>query len=776
VSPGLGQFATVFEDITERKRNEAHLLHHREMLARTEGLAHIGSWEWEMATDTVVWSEELFRILGRDPAKGAVSYAEHPSIYPPDSMARLDRAVREALSEGRPYELELEASRPDGDRRTCLARGLPKLDDQGKVSHLFGSLQDITDRKHSEASLRESEERFRLAMMATSDGLWDWDVRTNQVYYSPAYTQMLGYEPEAFAAIAESWSELILPEDRARVLAANQACIQGATPSFEVEYRMRARDGSIKWILGRGKAISRDSDGVALRLVGTHVDTTERRRAEEELRSSEARYRSLFNNAQVGMFRTRLDGSEILELNDRYLQIIGRTREEVLHSPSSALWAHPEVRAEMVRRLLAAGHVTDFEMSIRHSSGKAVPCLTSIRLFREEGLLEGSLQDISERKQAEAERARFQAQLLQTQKMESLGTLSGGIAHDMNNVLGAILGLASANVELQPPGSPTGFAFETIAKAATRGGEMVRSLLAFARQSPTEERVLDVNALIREEIHLLERTTLAKVQLKLDLDPALHPIRGDGGALTHALMNLSINAVDAMSGIGVLTLRSRNLDQDWIEVAVEDTGCGMPPEVLARAMEPFFTTKQVGKGTGLGLSMVYSTVKAHGGDLEIASTPGQGTSVKLRLPACEPGAEPSPHGDGPAPSAPETRRLTVLLVDDDELIQNSVEAMLLGLGHGVITSPSGEHALAAIQAGAEPHVVILDMNMPGLGGAGTLPRLRDLRPDLPVLLATGRTDQTALDLAKSHPRITLLPKPFTLADLKRGLELSEPEA
>ena len=214
----------------------------------------------------------------------------------------------------------------------------------------------------------------------------------------------------------------------------------------------------------------------------------------------------------------------------------------------------------------------------------------------------GIFDDITERKQAEEDRARLQSQLQQVQKMESLGNLAGGVAHDMNNVLGAILGLATAQLDAHLPGSPTRQVFETIIKAAERGGKMVKSLLSFSRKTAAEEKPLDLNKLLQEEVALLERTTLAKVQIQMDLETGLRPMRGDESALTHALMNLCVNAVDAMSEGGTLILRTRNVDPAWIEVQVEDTGAGMSPGVLERAMDPFFTTKEVGKGTGLGLS------------------------------------------------------------------------------------------------------------------------------------------------------------------------------
>ena len=360
--------------------------------------------------------------------------------------------------------------------------------------------------------------------------------------------------------------------------------------------------------------------------------------------------------------------------------------------------------------------------------------------------------------------ALLQAQLLQAQKMESLGTLAGGIAHDMNNVLGGILGMAELGLAEQLPGTQGQRSFSAIIRATDRAGKMVRSLLSFARQSPAEDHVLALNDILREEVGLLERTTLAKVGLELDLAADLWPIQGDAGALTHAFMNLCVNAVDAMADQGTLTLRTRNLDADWIEVCVEDTGTGMSPEVLAKALDPFFTTKGVGKGTGLGLAMVYSTVKAHRGLLELQSEPGRGTRVRIRFPVSKDSAR-KPETVPEAPALP-ARRLEVLLVDDDEVPRSATHAVLASLGHGVTAVPSGEEALARVEAGLRPDVVILDMNMPGLGGGGTLPRLRVLCPTVPVLLATGRADQGAMDLAMTQPGVLLLPKPFTIRELQ----------
>jgi len=264
------------------------------------------------------------------------------------------------------------------------------------------------------------------------------------------------------------------------------------------------------------------------------------------------------------------------------------------------------------------------------------------------------------------------------------------------------------------------------------------------------------------------------VHLHLDFAKDLHPVLGDGSALAHAVMNLSVNAVDAMPEGGTLVFRTRNLGLDRVEVTVEDDGCGMSEDVLSRAMDPFFTTKATGKGTGLGLALVFATVKAHGGNLDIQSGPGRGTRVTMTFPAA------LDRGRGPAQEAAGGQQVEghaqhLLLVDDDELVQKSTRMLLEIMGHRVTVAASGEEALRLLEQGLRPDAVILDMNMPGLGGKGTLPRLRELCARVPVFLATGRADQEALDLVASHPFVDLLSKPFSLEDLKGHLQrVSDP--
>ena len=622
----------------------------------------------------------------------------------------------------------------------------------------------------AEISKRKSSEARARSMLRTAlDGVWLADDNGCLLEVNQTACTMLGYSHEELVGLGIHRIEVL--ETPEAIWGRTLRLKQRGSDLFES--RHRRKDGT-EFPVEVSLTFLRETDQCVVFI----RDITERKQMEKELRESEKRFRHISSSMMDIAYSCLRRSGEDMAIDwmiGGTQALLGCSIEEVMAVRCWRNFVMEEDRPLFLEQVmsLSSGQSSDCELRLRKKDGSLVwvQCYARCEVSEEDKdhhRIFGALVDITGRKQAEEENARLQAQLQQAQKMESLGTLSGGIAHDMNNVLGAILGLASANVETQPPGSPAYRAFETIVKAATRGGEMVRSLLAFARQRKAEDRVLDMNAILQEEIHLLERTTLSRVRLEMDLKPDLHPMRGDASALNNAIMNLCVNAVDAMPENGILTLRTRNVDDDWIEVVVEDTGAGMPKDILDRAMEPFYTTKGVGKGTGLGLSMVYSTVKAHAGQIEIHSTSGQGTQVRMRFPACETAIEAVNPNAG---DRSETRKLVlrVLLVDDDELIQSSMEAILQTLGHAVTIVPSGEAALAAIKGGLEPDVVILDMNMPGLGGSGTLPRIRVLLPNVPILLSTGRTDQVALDLAGAHLHVTLLPKPFNIKELKKHL-------
>ena len=633
-------------------------------------------------------------------------------------------------------------------------------------------ISDISERRQIEARLRDSEERFRSYVEQSIDVIFTLDAQGVFTFVSPAWERHFGFPVSE--VIGRPFSPFVHPEDvqpsmdyLRRVLSTGQ--IEGSPP-----FRVRRADGAWRWFTANGAPMA--TPGGERQFIGVAHDMTESRRAEVALRESERRFEDMAINTPGVVYQlcVHKDGtSHFNYVSPKVTEVFGFSADGSSTDWDMGAHVHPDDKESFMASVgRAIRDVTVWNFEGRFLTPKGVMWFQGLSRPTAEGddlIFNGILIDITERRRLEEERLAIEQSIQQTQKMESLGSLAGGVAHDMNNVLGAILGLASAHLETQPEGSPAHRAFETIIKAAERGGTTVRSLLSLARQSPSEQRELDLNAILRDEVRLLERTTLAQVHLRMDLAPDLRPILGDVGALTHAFMNLCVNAVEAMPENGTLTLATRNVGSDGIEVRVEDDGFGMPKDILDKALDPFFTTKGIGKGTGLGLSLVYSTVKAHRGEMELQSEPGQGTRVTLRFPACDPSQEarmvlqPRPEPPGP--------KLHVLLVDDDELVQSATQAVLEALGHKVTPALSGEEALAALEAGLMPDVVLLDMNMPGLGGSGTLPCLRALRPTLPVLLATGRADQKALDLVAAHPRVSLLSKPFSMKDLQRHLEI-----
>ncbi len=713
-------------------------------------------------------SDEQGRCLQVNPAATAITgYGREellatslPELLPPESRDELSHLLQSVARTGR-VSAEFRSQRKDGTPCIWSLEGV-----QLSPRRYMGLVTDITSRRQGEEALRISEERFNTAFQFTPMALGITSLGEGRlVAVNKAFESIYGYTAEEIEGrIAQDlglWSD---PADREQVL----ALVQQGLPVRDFETEILRKDGSRRWVSYSGQLVT---VGNTPCLLSAAVDITQRKWVEDALRDSEARLRRAERVAQVGNW----------ELNLREQKILASRGAEDLFGMQGEEWSLAEIQAlplpeyrpaldAALAGLIERGQPYNIKFRLRRPDNGQIRHIHSIAEYdAARGVLFGVISDITERTLAEEERARLQNQLQQSQKMESLGSLAGGVAHDMNNVLGAILGMASANMEAQPKGSPAYRAFDTITQAATRGGKMVRSLLSFARQSPVEEHLLDMNAVLLDEVAMLERTALGKVRLELDLADNLRLVRGDAAALTHAFMNLCVNAVDAMPEGGTLTLRTGNAERGWIEVEVADTGVGMSREVLDKAMDPFFTTKGVGKGTGLGLSMVYKTVQSHHGQMELDSELGRGTSVRLRFPASEAPTQEAAC-EAAALTGPAQRALEVLVVDDDVLIQSALLTMLEVLGHRAVGTSNGEEALARLEGGHQPDLVILDMNMPGLGGAGTLPKLRALRPTTPVLLATGRVDQSATDLARTHPFVTLLSKPYGLEELRQRLE------
>jgi signal transduction histidine kinase len=536
-------------------------------------------------------------------------------------------------------------------------------------------------------------------------------------------------------------------------------------------------------------------------------DVTERRKAQESLAASAAYYRSIFEDSALGLweedfsstkarfdelrregvtdFRAHFDAHpedveacahlvKITEVNAESVRFFGAASKDDLIRElpdyfTEASW--PVFKEELIA--LANGE-TRFESGItsRVLKGSAKHLLLKLTVLPDavEDLSRVlvSFIDLTQQRQAEEDRHRLESEIEHMQRLESLGRLAGGVAHDMNNVLSAIMALGSMLQMSHGDDPKLSKAADSILHAAERGRDLVRGLTTFARKEMQEAMPLNLNDLVRKEAGLLQRTTLQRVQLNLDLCEAEPWVRGEPSSLATALMNLCVNALDAMPKGGTLRITTSLLGNNRVLLSVSDTGEGMAPDVLARAMEPFFTTKPAGKGTGLGLAMVYGTMKAHGGRVDMTSVRGEGTRVSLTFPALE-GPEATAASAEPSATAA-LRRKRLLVVDDDELILASLPPMLEGMGHQVQSASGGLEALRRLEAGLEVDLVILDLNMPGMSGKEALGRLRLIRPDLPVLIASGYQDESIAGLLEAYPDVRALQKPFSFLELRTMLD------
>jgi len=519
------------------------------------------------------------------------------------------------------------------------------------------------------------------------------------------------------------------------------------------------------WVLG--------GTGMALWVRRLARSTREQRRLVAELEDSALRFRHLFQSSPAPMIIHR-DGL-LFDANQAAAHLLDAEDPSQVIGLEVLSFVHPEDRQRAAQRIqMAQGTGTSnlpIEETLLTLRGREISVeAQSVPLDLPGGTVVLTFaQDLTDRRRSEETRRELEAEVHHAQKLDSLGSLAGGIAHDMNNVLAAILGMASL-LQIKREGDDLLVkSLRTIENAAGRGRDLVKGLTDFARKDLQKAKVMDLNALIRKELDLLVRTSRQRFTFEVELAEPLPPIMGESSTLGSAFMNLCVNAFDAMPKGGTLRVRT-SLEGHGICLTVGDTGEGIAPEILPRVTDPFFTTKPAGRGTGLGLAMVYGTVKAHGGTLEIHSEVGLGTVIRLWFPAAETKTA-SEASVGPSAAIPE-RSLRILVVDDDEIIRGIMPPMLEQLGHQVETASGGLEAIRRLAAGLEADLVILDHNMPGLSGADTLPRLLQLRPAIRIIISTGFLDQNLKLLLADFPSILTLHKPFSLAELRQVIRAS----
>jgi PAS domain S-box-containing protein len=621
-------------------------------------------------------------------------------------------------------------------------------------------------RQAVEVALRESEARFRTLVENTCDLICEVDQDARFVYLSPNYATVLGYEPAEL--LGRHILERIHADDHPLVAA------ELAKPASQVVFRYRHKNGAWRWFESTGKTYAT----AAGRCRGVIVsrDISERTRSQEALRASEVKYRSLIENLEQCVFLKDVD-LRYVAANRPFCQSLGRPEADVLGRTDYEFY--PRALAERHRaddqRVLGEGKRLE-----REEQGLLGGRLCTVRVVktpvrdaqgRAVGVL-GIAWDVTEQRALEA-------QLRQAQKMEAIGQLAGGVAHDFNNLLTAILGnLSLVNARL-PEADPGRELVAAAEGAAQRAATLTSQLLGFSRQTLLRPQSLDLHATIDEVVGLLRRAIDPRITLEVQKAARPWTVRADPGQMTQVLMNLCLNARDAMPDGGRLQLETENVVLDagavrlhlearpgeFVRLRVSDTGHGIAPETRAHLFEPFFTTKGPGKGTGLGLAMVFGIVKQHRGWIEFASEVNQGTRFDIYLPR---EALTIPAATAPANPEKACRGTeTVLLVDDEPMIRNLGRTILQQYGYRVLLAEDGQGAVELYPRHPERiDLVILDLTMPRLSGSDTFQRLLEIDPQVRVLFASGYSAEHAPVL--EHDRIVgFIGKPYRPADLAR---------
>jgi two-component system, cell cycle sensor histidine kinase and response regulator CckA len=645
-------------------------------------------------------------------------------------------------------------------------------------------LREATDRRarrKAEVALAASEERLQLVGRATNDAVRDWDLSTNGIWWNEGFFALFGYQAEETDSGVESWYNRLHPEDKDRVIASCYAAINDGATSWSEAYRFRRAGGTYADVVDRGYIV-RNVRGQALRLIGAMTDLSALRKAHAALQISEARVRTVLDSALDAIVGMDEHGT-IVDWNQRAETLFGWSRDEA-HGRSLAETIIPpdqrEAHRNGFRRFLEKGESALFnkrmEMTAWRRDETTFPVELSIIPLQEDGTRRfyGFIADITERREAEAKLRSTEDQLRQAQKMEAVGRFAGGVAHDFNNLLTVIMGYTDLVMSDLPTDAPTQGDLQEIRNAAERASWLTRQLLAFSRRQILAPQVLDLNALIGDFEKMLHRLIGEDVALKTELAPVLPPIKADPGQIEQILMNLAVNARDAMPKGGHLTIETADvlLDESYpkkvadvspgryVLLAVSDTGCGMDVETQKRIFEPFFTTKEAGKGTGLGLSTVYGIVKQSNGFIWVYSEPGHGTTFKVYIPTVD--TEISPR-KSKAPSVQQQMGVeTILLVEDDPALRTLTQKVLERNGYTVLVASGLEEAGRT----AEEHkgaiqLLLTDVIMPGGSGPDVAARLVARFPGLKILYMSGYTGMAMAHQGILESSSPLLQKPYS---------------
>ncbi|MFC1798738.1 PAS domain S-box protein [Thermodesulfobacteriota bacterium] len=704
-------------------------------------------------------------------------------IYPEEYAVKIDQKDLELFDHPGTQTYETKLSYADGSVHDSIVSKATYENEKGELGGLVGVFLDITDRKHAEDKIQEQYRFLKTLFDVIPFPFYNKDKDSRYLGCSPSYAEIIGFRPED---ITGKRAEDIFPDDISAIHnKTDQDLFQN--PGTQVyEYRLEYADGTMHDHIV-SKATYQDADGNLAGMLGFYTDITDRKRAEEELQEQYRFLKTLFDAISFPVFYKDIKGI-YLGCSPAYTRIIGLSPEEVVGKTLYDVF--PKEIADNYeqkdRELFAGPGEQEYETSVTHTDGSVHDTIICKATYSDAknkiaGLVGGYI-DITDRKQMEEERDKLQIQLMQSQKMEALGTLGGGIAHDFNNILMGIQGRVSlmlADVDSDEPFYEHLKGIEEYVKSAT---DLTRQLLGFARGGKYEVKPTDMNGLIRKSAGMFGRTK-KELQLIQKFQEKIWAVSVDQGQFEQVFLNLFVNAWQAMPAGGELYIRTENVELmnddvksyqidpgRYVKISVTDTGVGMDASTCQRIFDPFFTTRDMGRGTGLGLASTYGIVKNHGGYINVYSEVGIGTTFNIYLPV----SGETVVKDKSSDKTDEILRgeETVLLVDDEQMIIDVGHKVLERLGYTVLTARGGQEAVRCFQENKDKiDLVILDLIMPDQGGSETYDMLKKLDPKIKVLLSSGYSiNGQAVDIMKRGCE-GFIQKPFNMKELSEKIRL-----
>ncbi len=788
---GEVSYQAICRDVTERERAEKALSESNE---RLQALLNA-------ATDAAMLTDREGRYLSAnrrlaerfgmtvDEIVGKSTF----ELVPADLAARRRVYHDEALRSGKSVTFE------DTRSGIVLSNGLfPVFDSEGRVSAIAAFSRDITEQRRAELALRASEERYRAFVANSTEGIWRFELdqpvsttlsveeqieqmlqRAYLAECNDATARMYGFE-RAEELIGLRWKDVA--GNDARNIDCLRALIQAGYRLVDVVTWETDRAGNVHCFLNSMDGVV--ENGHIIQAWGVQRDVTEQKRAEEALKLSEVTYREIFNSVNDTIWIHDIETFKFLDVNNKVEEMFGYSVREALDLSVEEISSGvpPFIRETAVEllRKAAAGEPQLFDWHSRQKDGRLF--WTEVSLKR--GIIAGKEcllaieRDITDRKLGEAEREKLQEQLLHAQKMDSVGRLAGGVAHDFNNLLSAILGHVELAMMRCAPSNPMHARLNVIKESALRSADLVRQLLAFARRQTVAPKVLDVNVTVADMLKMLLRVMGEDIDLVWMPGATLWPVKMDPSQIDQILVNLCVNARDAIAGVGKVTIETENtfiddaycavhpgfIRGEYVMLGVSDDGCGMSKEVLEHIFEPFFTTKAVGTGTGLGLATVYGIVKQNEGFINVYSEPGRGTTFKIYLPRFA--GEVMGSTAEIMPETPTGSGEIVLLVEDEVVILNLGREMLEQLGYKVLTAKTPSEALHQAREHADDiRLLITDVIMPEMNGRDLAKLISDIKPGLKCLFASGYTANVIAHHGVLDEGVQFLQKPFSLHEL-----------